>query len=80
MKLKDFDIHQLKPDTKYILAVERHLTIQEFQAFKKELDHWLQDTDVSPNSFLFIQNATVVELPTKPKKEKKDGKAIVRNS
>lgn len=69
MKIKDFDITQLKPDTKYILAVDQQLTNKQFVSFKKELDKWLKGTEVSHDSFLFIMNATVVELPTKPKKK-----------
>lgn len=70
MKLKDFSINELKPDTKYILAVDQTLTNKQFVAFKKELDRWLKDTTVSENSFLFIMNGTVIELPTRPKKKK----------
>lgn len=71
MKIKDFDITQLKPNTKYILAVDQTLTNKQFVAFKKELDKWLKGTEVSEDSFLFIMNATVVELPTRPKKKTK---------
>lgn len=70
MKFKDFDITQLKPETKYILAVDQQLSKPGFNAFKKELNKWLQGTAVSYDSFLFLMNATVVELPTKPKEKK----------
>jgi hypothetical protein len=68
--IKDFSLSELKPNTKYILAVDRELTVKEFNVFKNELDKWLKDTKVDHDSFLFIQNATVVELPTRPKKKK----------
>ena len=67
--IKDFQLSELKPNTKYILAVDRELSTKEFNVFKTELDKWLQDTKVDHDSFLFIQNATIVELPTKPKKK-----------
>lgn len=70
MKLKDFNINELKPNTKYILCVDQQLSKPAFNAFKKELDKWLKDADVSFDSFLFLMNATIVELPTKPKTKK----------
>ena len=64
-QLKDFQLSELKPNTKYILAVDKKLTIKEFNVFKKELDKWLQESSADKNSFLFIQDATIVELPSR---------------
>jgi hypothetical protein len=64
-KVKDFQLSELKPKTRYILAIDSPLTVKEFNVFKSELDQWLAESNVDKNSFLFIQNATVVELPTR---------------